>query len=371
MGSSCGQRTQQTGAREDIYIMACRLQSVGSNECKCWEGGMYIGKGKCSWSGHIPRYKSEYEDPAHWTKKPSRDDYGLRSWEDWVWDSEYGEWVVGWNNNHITHNDYLTIQRELNASSTSQTRVSRRIIARGAAFDDEDIWWKDGEVVTAEQLWEFSMAYLIKHTQSDWDLWVKEYEGFNTMEDFTQQALETFIIRWTDYVFGAKDIIDNPFSYIGTMIHNTIADYRKSQAEKRLHSVPLSIYTILEFFENTEPHTMTPDELDDWDKHSYTDPNLIYETYAASKNTSTETVKLSLDVMQQAFNQAGIKLSGSRIRAVMKALNGQVDFYSDSKLLTKQQKNDRRYVREVRTKISKSSNAQALELKTLLTQAIA
>tara|TARA_R110002012_G_scaffold306878_1_gene511991 strand:- start:76 stop:357 length:282 start_codon:yes stop_codon:yes gene_type:complete len=23
MGSSCGQRTQQTGAREDIYIMAC------------------------------------------------------------------------------------------------------------------------------------------------------------------------------------------------------------------------------------------------------------------------------------------------------------------------------------------------------------
>ena len=252
-----------------------RLQSVSSNECKCWEGGMYIGKGKCSWSGHIPRYESVYDDPAHWTKKPSREDYGLSSWQDWVWDSEYGEWIVGWNNNHITHKDYLSVQRELNASSTSQTRISRRIIARGAAFDDEDIWWKDGEVVTAEQLWEFSMAYLIKHTQSDWDLWVKEYEGFNTMEDFTQQALETFIIRWTDYVFGAKDIIDNPFSYLGTMIHNTIADYRKSQAEKRLHSVPLSIYTILEFFENTEPHTMTPDELDDWDKHSYTDPNLM------------------------------------------------------------------------------------------------
>lgn len=349
-----------------------RLQSATSNECKCWEGGLYIGKGKCDWTGHIPRYKSEYDDPAHWTNKPSRDDYGLRSWEDWVWDPEYSQWIVGWNNNHIKHTDYLSIQRELAASSARKTRVSRKIIARGAASRniDEVVWTRDGEHVTAEQLWEFSMGYLIKHTQGDWDLWVKEYEGFDTMEDFAQAALESFIRRMIRSD-AEGDEVSNPFTYVGTMIHNAIADYRKAQAEKRLHSVPLSIYDMLEFFEEDEPHTMSPDELDDWDKHSHTDPNLVYETYAASKNTSSDTVKLTLEVLHQAFKQAGIRgLSGSRLKAVMKALNGEVDFYSDSKLLTKQQKNDRRYVREVRTKISKSTNAQALELKTILAKAV-
>ena len=155
---------------------------------------------------------------------------------------------------------------------------------------------------TARDLKDFSIRRTVKRTANrDWDLYQKQTQGVDILDDIATNAVVKFLSRVND---GAT--IRNPYTYLSSCIDTAITDYRTERRKQRLTVVPLDVLDWIESNVDEEPEMYSAAVDIDYHEAIKTRPKTAVEVHT----------------LVELFKSKGLHLPPSHLRAVANALSG-------------------------------------------------
>lgn len=170
----------------------------------------------------------------------------------------------------------------------------------------ENVVWTgtvDGKrlTFTARDLKDFAIRRTVKRTlNKDWDLYKRQTEGVDILDDIATNAVVKFLERNT------KGGIRNPYTYLSRCIDTAITDYRTERRAQRLTVVPIDVLDWLGNNVDVEPELRSA--------------ALDIEYHEAIK--SRPKTAIEVHTLVELFKSKGIHLNTAQLRAVANALSG-------------------------------------------------
>jgi hypothetical protein len=238
-------------------------------------------------------------------------------YELWMTDEQFDKQLEDYRNKY---DDWFNQQEEAYEVKTNFKKGEPNLDAKpenvvwtGVLKDSEDNKLKV-HAFTARTLLEFSIRRTVKRTKDrDWDLYKKQTEGVDILQDIATNAVVKFLR------VNTKGTIRNPYTYLSRCIDTAITDYRKERIKQRLSIVSTDVFDYFQGNDGDIDYT-NDDEFIPLDSHLNAEPAVYLDYYQAIK--TNPLVANQVHTLQQLFKSKGISLPPSHVRAVANALSG-------------------------------------------------